>query len=757
MFFIKKRYPSVFSGFIAIVLIASPGVPAAQPNQPMESLPTPIHGTHEQRMTAVLAWLEEDAALADASKLPEMASARRADLATLNSNRPQESHPSRMDDLLPPIIHWEGNPVVADFFKKLQLKVLSSDKRFPKGPEGGKARTAEGWAFIVRAGELMALTQALCHPQSPLTGDPALVAPILRRLAFFSEYMVPGGPVLGDFGPCATIADAYLILRSCRPEIIPPSIRDGMENGIRNNADAILAKSKAWFENPPPVNCLVNSDVHLVEAIAIANRLQPTPTYAAGIQAGLKYIEPHILADGASNYIGLQNECPSYHGIAVDSLARTFQITGDPKPAEMLKRMRWYYPLTVSPTGVMEWASAPDWHHYWNMVNGADAAAIMAEFTDCPHNQRVANLGFTGDLWMASWWNPDRKAAPWPDRYTAYDRNVEGPRGRYGLWSFVGTTRRTGDDNRGKSSYVGCVIETGKNDSRGWPVSAALQDAGMEVRLDESKDDAGEHRGRLTMANEEMASASAVSQTAAALGAVTSLGTYGHPAMPWITQQAWLFTPERIVGIVRLESGADQKAAGVFGDLFLVSGRGSWGERKEIKDLGDGSFGYGDLVVTFHAHDFAGFDYEYAEAMGNSPLHHSGENKLKSCRLLLVDDAAKSGVITDYKIGASHFYLVEVRPAASAPATVSRLENKELLSFSVKDGTGTYRVAFNPGTKSVRWNIGQEGILHRTGEKNRPDWLKEAGSVESVQEIAAPGVFEIPAGEVAFVSAVSTT
>ena len=139
--------------------------------------------------------------------------------------------------------------------------------------------------------------------------------------------------------------------------------------------------------------------------------------------------------------------------------------------------------------------------------------------------------------------------------------------------------------------------------------------------------------------------------------------------------------------------------------------------------------------------------------MGNSPLHTgSGNNLLKSCRLLLVDDAAKSGIETVYKKGDSHFYLVEVRPSASTPATVTRLDDHGLLSFAVKDGTGSYRVAFNPGTQPVRWTVGQRGILHRTGEKYRPDWLKEAGPVKSLQPAAAPAVFEIPAGEIVFVS-----
>ncbi|MGH6903116.1 MAG: hypothetical protein ACREIR_10290, partial [Geminicoccaceae bacterium] len=44
-----------------------------------------------------------------------------------------------------------------------------------------------------------------------------------------------------------------------------------------------------------------------------------------------------------------------------------------------------------------------------------------------------------------------------PDHYILYDRNVEGPRGRFGRWSFAGTTRDLGD-RRGKNTYVGAMI-----------------------------------------------------------------------------------------------------------------------------------------------------------------------------------------------------------------------------------------------------------------------------------------------------------
>ncbi len=715
------------------------------------SLPLAARATpalHAERMEAVQAWLEEDIALAEESNLPELAASRRADQARLLSTPPGETAVHPHPDLLPPIAREEGNPVRKEFFTDLQKRVLAPDRRFPKGPEGAKARTEEGWAFIVRAEELLKLTQAFCHPQSELAGRPELVAPLLRRLAVFAEYMAEGGPVLGDFGPCGTIADAWLILRTCHPEIVPPSLQAGMDQAVRNNANAIIKKRPEWFQPATPETpCLVNADVNLVLGMAIAQRIFPTPEYAAALQAGLAYIEPHILSDGGTNYFGQHNECPSYHGTAVYSLTRTAQISGMDQPMEMVKRLRWYYPLVVSPTGVIEWATAPSWHHYWNTANGAAEAAVMAELNDCAHNQRVANLGYKGNLWAAAFWNPDRVAAPSPDNYLTYDRNVEGPRARYGTWSYVGTTRKT-YDTRGKSSYVGCVIETGKPGN--WQLDSALQDAGMEIRVDPSKDSDTEHRGRITLANEESVTTSAVGEHAAALGAVSKLGTYNKPATDWITRQAWLMTRDRMVGLVTLEAGEEFTGAGIYGRLFLVSGRATWGVRKELQELGGGSFSYGDLIATFHAHDFAGFEHEYSDVMGGG-LNQSSARK--ACRLMVVDAAAKSGSTTLYPKGTIHYYLVELRPSSSAPATVSRVDDASgVLSFTVQDGSGSYRVAFNPTDQPVTLTLDPSQVLHRSGEKFRADWLKEAGAVESVAPIPAPATFALPAGEIIFVS-----
>ncbi|MEY3895066.1 MAG: hypothetical protein RLZZ214_585, partial [Verrucomicrobiota bacterium] len=98
-------------------------------------------------------------------------------------------------------------------------------------------------------------------------------------------------------------------------------------------------------------------------------------------------------------------------------------------------------------------------------------------------------------------------------------------------------------------------------------------------------------------------------------------------------------------------------------------------------------------------------------------------------------------------------YLVELRPSSSAPAKVSRVPDVSgVLGFTVKDCSGSYGVAFNPTDQPVTLSLDPSQILHRSGEKFRAAWLKEAGAVESVAAVRAPTAFALPAGEILFVS-----
>ncbi len=703
--------------------------------------------------TAAAAWCEEDAAAALAAGQPEIAATGQADAKTLRS-----THGSPLlapgSSLLPPIPgDVKANPLVGDFIKRVET-LLRENKTFAKGPEGGAVRDATGWAFPTRADQLLILTQAFCHPQSPLAGDPRLVAPILRRVASISEYLVPDSKSLGDFGFCDTFADAWLILRTTRPDILPPGLSARTEASLKTNADYIVKKWGPTFADPSVHYGVVNMDVRRLLALAATERLFPDPERRALVASGVRFLSHSVLPDGATHYAERQNEAFSYHIAAVRGLLRIAQLTDSAEALALVRAMRWYYPLSVEPGGVAEWSTAASWHHYWNTISGSDGALILAALTDCTHNQRIALANPPrGDLWLASFFRPDLALAPAPDRYFVYDRNIQGPRGRFGNWSFVGTARNfgytPGDIARGKSSYVGAMLTTGS--SGNWPLDAALQDVGTAVKLSAGPLPEGEMPWlkELACLTSVESTTTTVGDRCAALGADALLAPYAKKATPWRQRQAWIFTPERLLGLVTITADADTAAREVLGTLMLVGGRGHWGKKHELKTLAPGRYSYGGLAVTFRARDFATITGQPTDVMSGS-ITHGTDTPGKSMRLLLQNPTTTPNQPTSYTKGDSRFYVVEIHPLATAPAQrVAHSRDGGLLTLALQDGTGTYQLAYNPSAQAAPWTRiarSETSVIHRSGEAFRPAWIEP-------EAIAAPSLpvpkseLSVPAGE----------
>ena len=708
---------------------------------------------------AAIAWCQEDAAAARAAGQDDIAAADEADAKTLAA--PALAAPPAVDpDLLPPLSKAAlSDRLVTGYLGRIDA-MLKAEKTYPKGPEGAEVRGPEGWVFPVRADQLLSLTQAFCHPQSPRAGDARLVVPILRRVASISEYVVPGSKILGDFGCADNQAEAWLILKATHPEILPPGLVKRMDASLATNAEFIANKWGPSFLDPSDHRGVVNMDVRRILALAITDRALGTTTYTDMVTSGVRFIGRQILADGATHYADAQNECYSYHINALRSLIRISQIAHLPEALTMAKSLRWYYPLSVEPGGVAEWATASSWHHYWNTVSGSDGALLMAGLTGCPHNQRIARSGqVNGDLWLASFLRPDLAPAPAPDQYFVYDRNVEGPRGRFGTWSFVGSARdfRYGpqDKARGRSSYVGAVLTTGKTE--GWPLDAALQDVGAAVKLKAGEHPVPEqtwHREVATLTADETTT-STVSARCAAIGADAHLSTYGGAPQPWRQRQAWIFTPERMVGLVSVSADADASSFGLLGTIVLVSGRQHWGTQKELLQTGPGAYTYGGLAVTIHAQDFANTTSLLTEAMSGSAIHGSNTPG-KSVRLILEDGNVAGDASVAYTKGQSRYFLVEIRPLASSPAkTVTQTREGDLLSIGLTDGTGSYALAYNTGSQTVPWKTtgGPKAVVHTSGETYRPAWISDDGK-PATTNAATPwkaGPIPLAAGTLALV------
>lgn len=694
----------------------------------------------ERLKKAVLVWaLEETAALAEAGMF-DRAVALLEDVRT-GLSRPLGQRRTAPENLFPKIPVPERNPAL-QFTNELR-KLVDSTERYPKGKAGDVTKTAGGgWRFPKIAGEGRLLAEWLCHPQSPLADDATLVAPMLRRFSAVYEYLVPGSSRLADFGMCSTLEEMYLLVKTVYPDLILPSLKVRWEAGIACNADAVIAKCGSVFLAAEPGTAYPNAHAHYITGLMFSSLILDRSDYRAAADGGVRLLATALFPDGGFTYIGKQNEVFTYHAVTVLELARYWQVTGSETARRVIEGTRWYYPLSIEPGGVAEYSTAAAWKHYWNTSTGGEASAVVASLTGDPQNARFANWK-TYSLSLAAFYREDLPAVSAPDNYITHDRNIQGPRGRFGAFSFCGTGRASpgfvgkeiydrNAERMGKSTYVGCMaMYPPGGQSANWPLSAALDGATSEVRI--APGDGGVSRwDTYAFLSQDDHNATTVNPSFAALTTRYRLSAKGE-LIPWAGEQAWIFTPERLIGLVAVEALEDTEAYGVDGTLKLVSARGHWGTRKEFKELSTDTLGYGALVVRLHQHNYSGITTEYTGAIFG--------NDGKSGRIILLEAqaaAAKEAKLIKYSKGTRHFYLVEVRPEWSKQANVvqqSRNDNG-LIMVEVRESDRTLQLVYNPTDKELSCKAdplwaSSSVTLHRNGEAYRVAWLLNDQNAEA--------------------------
>jgi hypothetical protein len=249
--------------------------------------------------------------------------------------------------------------------------------------------------------------------------------------------------------------------------------------------------------------------------------------------------------------------------------------------------------------------------------------------------------------------------------------------------------------------------------------------AGTEIRIKPGS--ALGHDDVLNLAQPER-NASLVSRDVAAISTTHQLSSYGGKPQPWRQSEAWLFTPHRMVGLVRVESLADQTAYGIDGVLQFLHG---WGknDHQDFQAQGDRTFQYGLLTTTIREHDYARMDTSVLDD-DNEPGKYS--------RIVLADEAAGSDQQASYAGGAHHFFLAELYPQWNQPADqVQSLKlDHGLIGFEVNEQKKVYRMVFNPGETDqnclVAVAAGEAGFqLHHSGEEYRPPWIEADGQEKS--------------------------
>ena len=691
--------------------------------QQVETLPA--EPAEAARKRAVLLWLVEDAETSVAAGAGTTAKAALDDVRAM-FNKPLGAAKTASAALMPAILEAKGNPYLEPVLAEAK-RCRDGKQRFPKGEAGYKA-VDNFWQFREFGTRTYVMTWAACHPDSPLRGDPVLIAQAMRWMQGVFQNHRDGDLNVGRTGGKGNPGqdqninrfcfvptfEAYLLLRETYPDLIPPSKRTEWEASARAVTEFQL-KTYGEKVDRHGAGWYPNMDVHYLLLMELAAHILGEPRWHAEAERFLKLIANSLYPDGAFTYLGRQNECFVYHEINVTHLARYWQLTGSRVARDLVLASGPYYPNNVEPGGVPEYYTDCFWKHYWSSASpiGPDIVASMLHTFQpravelAAQNRRVANVELKWakpnhyyGLYAATLWR-DFPEAPQRDGYLIYDRDVQGPRGRFGHWSFAGTTRDAGPGAQGRDTFVGAML-TSKEEKK-FPLDAALQVVTSQYRLQPG---GPRHSAcRYLSANEE--NAVTVARDFAALTTryrIQNVSWGGKSTLAnWEGQQEWLQTPQRIIGTLSLRPLADEQA-------YSIHGRVRLGQKLAIEKQADGSFRYGGLRVQLHEQNYADVITEPSENYWQqSPEQfHSTEIVLRDAQ------SVKSGEKEQktYAAGTEQFFTVEVSPAGNQPAV--QVKRRELpgglRALEVVADGRWFMVIHNPQNAAATATVAAPGV-----------------------------------------------
>ena len=648
-------------------------------------------------------------------------------------------YPERGVPFILPIPDPAGNPVFQRWLSQRQAALAKPERRFPlpsadrqtlAGLSSRDGTRATGW-------QARDFAEAAVQPESPLRDDPEVFMRAYRRLHHYlwNVHCHGESKCLNDFFALNPLTRAAVTLASVYPDLILPHERRIWDRAMRRICDWTVAGLKQRTGR------FCNHD--LGQALSALNCSIYLGSRTARRQADrlLEAQRANLYPDGAFAYIDSQNECPGYHSAVVDMLKEYWLMSRSPVARELLVASRNYYPLTCVGNKLEGCWTAPMWKFMWNGSGGGAAGTTFA-FTRDPWNLSLA--GELSDLVNAHFYDPRAKARPLPDNFMVFDRNIVGPRGKVGRWSFATTARRIADRDVGRMTYAGCMVTNPAGSGRA-KLNAALMAAYPRVRIKPLSESVAGWQASAHLSHGEVVGIT-MGRT---IGAVTALhqleGTnYGPSTWPshWDARQRWINLPDRVVGMIEvLPREGSQLAYDVSIRLRLGYGRAGHLEEKAIRRLDKDSFSYGDLRVIIHDTNLPILRTQPSGILRDAPL--------KGTEIVLQapqggPDAAEP---VRFDRETACFAIVEIRPTwVKTNASVVRRMQDALCSLDVTVGNRQVSLCHNVGATAAVWPT-EEGRRRRSAAVSRGE------QPVGLQALAQPSRLSIPAGQHALVLA----
>ena len=566
-------------------------------------------------------------------------------------------------------------------------------------------------ASFAQGNEVLAAAYVYLHPQSKMKGD-IRVANRLISLLDTATVVWSRGTFAMD---CVyEMSQAYYMLTQYAPQLVTPERKARWDAGLLAITTNIMSNT-AIYDQQKVSELWLNGDIRPCMGAYFAGKILNKPTWTSKAENVMNNLIPQALLNGGgTHYCFFHTESPSYHYESKKYIYWWYIMSGSQTYKDMIEKMISYPVTTVHPigTGFVEYSSSTPWKPYYaqkHVYNNQDNAAIISAlmFGDAYSWTLAQNAAVIPTYWYACFvYRTGLTQAAIPDNFVMYDEGIIGPRGRFGRWGYVGIARNFSSGapelnttevgkNPVKATYAGAYILKANPSKTEAPLNAAFHACMPNVKTTQGvESDWSCGRQNSYLATNENCSLIKNKN----LYSITSSysirsGLTGAQSTTWGGLQQWVYTPNRIIGLLTVKANAQSNVYGLSNLIKLVCGQGTYLATSDIKTLNQvdsKTFTYGDLNIAIQAQNYNGaYSINYGDIMTPTYTVVDGHG---CCMLELHDE---KDLITDklitYPAGYEKYALVEVTPTGTSfsinPVVVST-GNTSLKSFEFQESTG---------------------------------------------------------------------
>jgi len=508
-------------------------------------------------------------------------------------------------NLLPTIPDYANNPQAAVMWKGVQL-------------------TNPPFTTILTPAlydEVLYAAMSYFHPQSPYYHNSLALK---RTNTLLDSMLTAWSNNLNttSFNYTVEATYAYLLLKTYLPDSIPSNRKSIWEKGITNLITSTM-KKPLMYDSLLVGSVWLNGDIRFAIAVVLGGTaIGDTASVAKARNVVENVMTKCLLEDGGTHYYGYQNENITYHIPTKKCFLIYWLFTQNNKVLNVLKGMKNYPLLMHHPVGkgFGEYIATPAWKPYYNSITLEYTAAISAFLTDDPYSWTLGKNAKAFEL--AFIWKNGLKSLPIPTNLCLFDKNIIGPRYRNGNWGAVGTMRDMAsalpefatETNlpiatlmAGKTTFAGAYALTANANATTYPLNAVFQAAAFTIKNKTGKE-TDYNRG---MVNSFLSAFenNGITKTRSIYGLSTRYKVVDRVMNKsnFDGMQQWVFTQDRIIGMLEIEAMANTTCYGIGTRFCFVGGRlGVSGKYKPLVRLNDSTYQYGLLNFKIIKQDFNG-------------------------------------------------------------------------------------------------------------------------------------------------------